>query len=228
MNSPEALSRRQIIASLAIASLSGCSTNDLKDKTTALNQTQTARAETTSKIKNSSICEEKQRIGTTDPKKCCDFGKWFHTGFSKTGSWKITVSDIDIIKTFKLDESDERYKAKNGEKIVIIVTKIQNTASSSNTWEPSEQFVILLSDGTVLEPQGGYQHPSISSPIDIDDLQKIEHAEQYLAEGGSVKPNEIRRFWWLVPIPEEISRKEISIAFAPNENTDTNTACWKV
>lgn len=241
MEDSESWSRRQILAVVSSIGLSGCSTLSSDSPTSSVTSTRSptdttrtrspnetttqssTTTDTTTATEQAETCSGSPESTASDTGDCCPFGAWYETSPGGVTDWRITVSGLETITSLELPDSDKEYAVADDTKLAIITTKIHNTSSSGDTWRHAHDFVIPLSDGSIAKPQPGYEPPESSEFIEMEEMKQIEHAAQYSAEGGPVQSDEIRRFWWIVPIPRSTNREEIRIGFAP----EGNPVCWK-
>lgn len=193
---------------LAVA-LAGCngainsderSTTTGDGATTTTKKTTTETREKTETIRTVGQAETQYRLGTAH----------VHAG------WKFAVVNFELTRQFQVN--DESYEMPDGKTLGIATIHVENQPSEKRGWSGVPLAVIF--DGNIYEKQRGFNHPTFSDYVVMDELKGIGTARQYAPSAYPVEPGETVTTWELFVLPEDVTRDEISVGFGSSSDDE--------
>lgn len=126
--------------------------------------------------------------------------------------WRVTVSSLDLGSTFRIDDAERAFEMPDGEQLAVATVRVENTADSRRGWAAGD-FAVVAADGTAYDSRRAFDHPEFAHEVDVGDLRRVEHQEQFHASGLGVDAGETARLWVVAVLPAEETRERLAVGF---------------
>lgn len=149
-------------------------------------------------------------------------------------NWRLAVETVDLTTAFETDEG-ERYEMPADEQLLVARTTVRSESDERDGWAAGH-FAAVASDGgdgtVVGRPTLVVEHSAFADRpeggVRVDDLARVEHGQQFDAQGYQVDPGERVDVWLVVVVPRELDRQDVAVAFDGDFGDDAPFPVWWV